>query len=155
MYQDAQTRLWASAALTSTAVSTNAYDLAAPAVSGGTIRDIGTGEPLVIAINVEVAADFTTGNETYEFDIVTATATDLTTGQLIISQNVILYSALTAGKTIYLPVPPRMNGAVAQRYLGLKYIGAGTTPTITVSAWVTLQSMIDSVYYYPTLITVN
>jgi hypothetical protein len=158
MYEDAQTQLWSAAALTVTAVSTNAYDLGAVPTGGsanGVIRDIGTGEPLCIAISVGVAADFTTGNETYEFDLITATANDLTTGQLIIYQAAILTPALTAGKLAILPIPPRLFNAAAQRFMGLKYVGGGTTPTITVTAWITMQSMIDSVYYYPSLFVVN
>ena len=158
MYEDKQTQLWSSAALTSTAVSTNAYDLgAAPSnvSANGAVVDPSTGEPICFAIAVGVAADHTTGDETYEFDIISATANDLTTGQLIIAQYAILYSALTAGALIVLTMPPMQAGAVKQRFLGLKYIGGGTTPTITVTAWITTPKQIQAQAYYPTAIVVN
>lgn len=154
MYEDAQLQVWNAAALTSTAVSTNAIDLGA-AVNSGILRSVGTGEPVGFAISVGVAADHTTGDETYEFDIITATANDLTTGQLIIAKYVVLFSALTAGSLLFLPIPPNWAGAVGQEFVGLKYVGGGTTPTITVTAWLTLASMVQEQAFYPTLITVD
>jgi hypothetical protein len=158
MYEDAQTQLWAAAALTASAVSTNAYDLGtAPTTvsANGSVRDPSTGEQLVFVIAVGVAADHTTGDETYEFDVISATANDLTTGQLIIAKYVILFSALTAGAIIVLSLPPLQAGTVIQRFLGLKYVGGGTTPTITVTAWITMSKMVQAQAYYPTAIVVN
>ena len=47
-------------ALTATADSTNVIDLSND-------RDIGIGEPMALVVTVGVAADFTTGDETYQF----------------------------------------------------------------------------------------
>lgn len=158
MYEDKQTQLWSAAALTATAVSTNAYDLGtAPSTvsANGAVRDVSTGKPICFAISVGVAADHTTGDETYEFDIISATANDLTTGQKIIAQFVILFSALTAGSLVVLTMPPMSAGVAPQRFLGLKFVGGGTTPTITVTAWVTSPDLIQAQALYPTAIVVN
>lgn len=152
MYEDAQTQLWSAAALTSTAVSTNCYDCGAPFTAGGVQPDPSIGQVMGVELTVGVAADHTTGDETYEFDIITATASDLTTGQLIIAQYVLLYSDLTAGAKFFLPIP---QGRITQRYLGAKYIGGGTTPTVTVTAWITSSNMSERQKYYSTAITVN
>jgi hypothetical protein len=159
MIRDAQTALWEAAALTATAVSTNCYDTGAPGVSGGISNDIATGEPLCLVISVGVAADLTTGDETYQFQVITATATDLTTGQRIIAQSEVfattrVTSKLTpAGKVVIVPIPP---GSIDQRYLGARYVGGGTTPTITVTCWIAPMSMIDSgAEYYKTAIVVS
>ena len=155
MIRDSQTSLWEAAALTSTAVSTNCYDLGAGYTTGtsnGDARDPSVGIPEGVILCVGVAADHTTGDETYEFDIITATASDLTTGQLIVNQHIILYSDLTAGKKYWLPIDA---GRVTQRYLGAKYIGAGTTPTITVTAWLGAWYEFEKIKYYPSAIVVN
>lgn len=158
MYIDAQTKVWDAAALTATAVSTNVVDLGGlPAVhsANGSLREIGSGTPVGFALSVGVAADHTTGDETYEFDIITSTASDGTTGQLIIAKYVVLFSALTAGALLFLPIPPLQAGAAVQQFVGLKYVGGGTTPTVTVTAWLTLQSMIQAQTLYPTELVIN
>lgn len=154
MFRDSQTALWEAAALTSTAVSTNAYDLGAvPTGSAhGDAIDPSVGEPLCVVLSVGVAADHTTGDETYEFDIITATASNLTSSATTLAQYVLSYALLTAGALIVLPIP---QGAVVQRYLGAKYIGGGTTPTITVTAWIAPMSMIQKTKNYTTAIVVN
>jgi hypothetical protein len=157
MIRDAQTALWEAAALTATAVSTNCYDTGAPYVSGGISNDIGTGEPLAIVIAIGVAADFTTTDETYLFQAITATATDLTTGQKIVASTTTYAGAgpvgiLSAGRVLVLPIPP---GSIDQRYVGAKYTGAGTTPTITVTAWIAPMSMIQLQEYYKTAIVIS
>lgn len=142
MIIDAQTTLWSAAALTATAVSDNCYDTGAAGVSGGPLNDLARGEPMVFAMAVIVSADHTTGDETYEFDIISATASDLTTGQLILAKYVMLYSDLVAGNLVIFPMPVATQ--VVQRYIGLKYVGGGTTPTITVTAWLTSQHMVQT-----------
>lgn len=142
MIIDGQTTLWNAAALTATAVSDFAYDLGAAAVTSGTIADPTSGEPLCVAMAVLVAADSTTGNETYEFDTISATASDLTTGQVIIAKYVILAANLSAGTLVIFPLQP--HAVPAQRYLGMKAVLGGTTPTITVTAWITSMKMVQT-----------
>jgi hypothetical protein len=151
MILDSLLKVSASQALTATAVATNTYDQGAPYTSGGTNTEIGEGEPMGFLVNVEVAADFTTGDETYEFDVVSATAADGTTGQLIHLKMALLASYLVAGRNVFVPIPP---GIITQRYITLKYILAGTTPTLTVSAYLVPAAQYESVKkYYSTAST--
>lgn len=157
MFVDAQTKLWDALALTTTAVSTNAYDLGAPAVATQATRRIGTGEPLVVAISVGVAGAHA-GTETYEFQLIAATASDLTTGQRILVTTGTIATAtvaaeLAAGTLLYIPVPPG-EPLTGERYLGLKLVSANSA-AITVTAWITLQSMIQEWTPYPTLVRVS
>lgn len=161
MIRDAQTNLWEAAALTVTAVSTNCYDTGIPGVtpgdptgiSGAIANDIGTGEPLALILTVGVAADHTTGDETYEFGVITATATDLTTGQIVLVTRVISYALLTAGAIIQIPIP---SGSVTQRFVGAKATLGGTTPTITVTCWIdTMSKMQKSSEYYATAVRIS
>jgi hypothetical protein len=145
MYEDAHTLLWAAAALTSDAVSTNTYDC------GAATDDVSRGEPLCAVICVIVAADFTTANETYQFNLLQDAAADLNTADILLSR-VIAASALTAGSVHIIPFPP---GAITKRYLGLGYDGGGTTPTITVTAWITAMSMIHMWKSHPDGFTIT
>lgn len=145
MYIDNQTLLWDAVALSANASSTNTYD----SLAAG--NEIGTGEPLVAVIQVDVAADFTTGNETYQFDFIQSAAANLSSPDVLVSR-VIAAASLTAGSIHYIPLPP---GAKTARYLGLSYTGGGTTPTITVTAWITAQNMIQSYKSYPDGFTIS
>jgi len=134
--------LWNAAALAATAVSDNAYDTGAQPVAGSIFNDLSRGEPLVFAIAVIVAADLTTGDETYEFDIINDSASNLTTAPNTLAKYVIPAANLTLGTLLALPMPIRTG--TPQRYLGLKAVLGGTTPSITVTAWITSMNMIDT-----------
>lgn len=135
-FRDGECQLSASQAVTTDAVSTNAYDLGAAGI------DIGTGEPLVVDVNVEVAADHTTGDETYAFELIQSAAAALTSPDTLVSRT-IAAATLVAGYTFQIEVPP---GAVTKRYLGLNYNTGGTSPSITVSAYVQPRSMAQTQY---------
>ena len=156
MFIDVQNQVWSSTALTATALSTYSIDgNCVPYTTGtanGAKNDIGTGEPMAFVMTVGVAADFTTGDETYKFDIVTATDAALATSLTTIASYTLLTTLLTAGAVIIMPVPA---GAVVQRYIGLKATLAGTTPTVTVSAFLEPLSMIQKQAYYTSAIVVN
>jgi hypothetical protein len=136
MILDAQNMLSDSQAVTADAVSANTIDLANPTEK----NEIGAGEPLTAVIAVEVAADFTTGDETYEFQLIQSANADLSSPDVLASRAIVAGS-LTAGSIHYLPVPP---GSVTKRYLGLNYNVGGTSPSITVSAFIQPQSMIEN-----------
>jgi hypothetical protein len=55
-------------------------------------------------------------------------------------------AALTAGSLHYIPVPPASK---TKRYLGLFFNGGGTTPTITVTGWITTATMLQTNKAYP------
>jgi hypothetical protein len=145
MILDGQLQLSSSQALTTTAVATNVIDL-------GLDRSMGTGEPLAVVVTVEVAADQTTGDEDYQFDIETSSDAAQTTAVQLLNRRVFESGTptapaqdadlLVAGFKFVMNVPPAKLSET-ERYLGLRYTLAGTTPTITVSAHLQPQSMID------------
>lgn len=144
-YIDFQTLLSDSQALTATAVSTNAYDTGAANGEG----DLGSGEPMCIEFNVEVAADATTGDETYTFAVIESAATNLGSATTLASRT-IAASLLVAGYTFALAIPPTIL-----RYVGANYTLAGTTPTVTVSANIKPLSMVEQRVVHPDAITIS
>lgn len=148
MYVDALTRVWNAAALTTDAASTSSYDTGQ---TGG--NDVSTGEPLSACITVGVAADHTTGDETYQFNLIQSATADLATPDILatIPFTAAQYALLAAGAIISVPIP---LGVITKRYIGLYLDSGGTTPTITVTAWFTPTSMIQKAKTFPTSIVV-
>jgi hypothetical protein len=145
MFLDAQTLVWDATALTSDAASSNTYD------SGAAGNEIATGEPLTLCIQVDVAADGTTTDETYEFQVIQSTVAALTSPDILVQRS-ITYANLSVGSLHYLPIPP---GAKTKRYLGAYFNGGGTTPTITVTAWFAPMSMIQRNAVYADALTIS
>ena len=145
MILDAQLQFSDSQAVTADAVGTNVIDLSQA-------RDIGTGEPLAVVFIVEVAADQTTGDENYTFDVEYATNAAQSTGRQLIGRRVFESGSptapaqnadlLVAGFAFVIPIPPVSPGE-DERYLGIRYDVTGTTPTITCSAYLQPLSMIE------------
>ena len=123
---DARLECSSAQALTASADSTNVIDLT------GTALQVGAGRPLYMHFNVTVAADFTTGDETYSFSVATGAATSLGT---VLASRAIVAGTLVAGYNFSIAVPS--TGAL--RYLGAEYVLAGTSPTITVDAYLSDQ----------------
>lgn len=124
MIVDAQLMFSEAQALTATAVSTNIIDLKKDV-------DIGLTRELFIAVVVGVAADYTSANETYAINIQT-------------DDNASFSSASTIGETVNLDTAAkRAAGYVAllkvptenEQYLRLNYTLGGTTPSVTLSAY--------------------
>lgn len=136
MITDAQQYFSSSQALTATAASTNLIDLN---VAG----DLFPGEPLDVQINVNVAADFTTGDETYAFSLETDDNAAFSSPLTILSKTVAAGS-LTLGSKVMLPIPN-----TAERYLRVKYTLGGTTPSVTTTAFLTPREAIDQQTRYP------
>lgn len=146
MILDAQNALATSQALTATAVGENVIDLSLD-------RSIGNGEPLGVVFVVEVAADQTTGDEDYTFQIEYASSAAQDADQKTVAsvafesgtptapaQNADL---LVAGYQFVLAVPPA-SLSVSERYFGIRSVLAGTSPTVTISAYLQPMSQIDS-----------
>lgn len=112
-------------ALTATAASTNVIDL-------GSDRDIGPGRPLWVVVQVDVAADGTTGDETYSVALETDDNSGFSSASSLATVSI---PRSTVAGTRFLIGMPRAN----ERYLRLYYTLAGTTPTVTLSAWLTDQ----------------
>lgn len=135
MYIDGNLLLCDAQSFTVDALSTNTIDLGSQTPK----RQMGDGEPLCVVVQVDVSADFTTGDETYEFQVIESANANLSTATIIaqqtyIASGVMISSLLVAGYILVIPIPP---GFPTQRYLGLNFNGGGTTPTITFTAWLT------------------
>ncbi len=124
MILDNQLVLSDAQALTATAASTNVLDLKAAGLYGN-------GEPLALVVWVDVAADGTTGDETYTVKLQSddadtfGSATDLTAAVSIPRTTAV------AGYKVIVDLPAN---AATERYLRAYYTLAGTTPTVTVTA---------------------
>lgn len=138
--RDAYLRLADTQAFAATAVSANTKDL------GGTNKDVSGGvDGLVIAMAVDVAADATTGDETYELQAISSASADLSS-PTVLSSRAIPRASLTAGSEWFLDVP---QGPIAQRYLGARLVLGGTTPTITATIDIIPRSFATRWTTYP------
>lgn len=145
MYVDAQQLFSDAQAVTADAVGTNVIDLSID-------RSIGTGEPMAVVFVVDVAADQTTGDEDYTFDVEYASDAAQTTARKLIGRRVFESGTptapamdadlLVAGFKFVIPIPPTVLSE-SERYLGIRYDVTGTTPTITCTAFLQPMSMID------------
>lgn len=149
MRTDALLLLSDAQAVTADVVSTNALKLGAAGL------DIGVGEPLAVVFVIDVAADYTTGDETYKFVVRTATASNGTTGAVsLVETPAIAGDALTAGTRFALLLPQNRVAATAT-HLAAYYDVTGTTPTVTVTAFVQPASMVQNDEYYASGFTVQ
>lgn len=121
---DAKLLLSDAQALTATADSTNSIDFSSD-------RDIGRGEAWALVMVVDVAADFTTGDETYTVEIETDSTSAFSSATSLFS-TAILAAALTAGSTHIFPL-----GVTNEQHVQAVYTLAGTTPTVTVTTYLT------------------
>ena len=149
MILDAQNRFSASQAVTAAAVGTNVIDL-------GVNRSIGNGEPMAVAFFVEVAAKVSATNEDYTFQVEYSTDAGQTTGRQVVGTRIFETTPtapaqdaalLTVGFTVIVPIPPTKL-AESGRYLGIRYVTAGTSPAVTVSSFLVPQKDIDATNDY-------
>lgn len=149
MFIDALTRIWNAAVLTATANSTSSYDTGR---TGG--NDISVGEPLVLCLVVTSAAKVSSTDETYQFNILQSAAAALTSPDTLLSiafTNAQAGTLLAAGAVLGIPIP---IGSITKRYLGASTTIAGTSPTVTVTAWFCPASMVQKNVTFPTNITI-
>jgi hypothetical protein len=137
LFSDAQ-------AVTADANSTNIIDL-------GVGRNLFDGEPLAVVLVIDVAANVADADETYEFEVHTDDNSALSSSTQLIAQ-AIAGAALTAGSTHVIPVPV---GVTLERYLGLKFDVGGTTPSVTVTAFLQPLSMVQKYKSYPKGYTIS
>jgi hypothetical protein len=133
MFLDALLLVSDAQAVSATAFSTNTIDLGDVTPK----REVGTGEELGFGMSVDVAADATTGDETYTFEVVQSANADLTSPDVLASR-AIARADLKIGTRWFFPVP---MGAPTKRYIGMRYTLGGTTPSITVTTWLTARSL--------------
>jgi Bbp16-like protein len=158
MILDVQNQFSDSQAVSASAVGTNVIDLS-------TARSIGNGEPMCVLFNVEVAADQTTGDEDYTFEVEYASNAAQTTGRQLIGRRVFESGTPTApaqdadllvpGYKFMIPLPATLPSEDEQ-FIGIRYVTAGTTPTITVSAHLVPMSMAEvGPVAYPDALTIS
>ena len=157
MILDSQTKFSDSQAVTASAVGTNVIDLSVA-------RSIGSGEPMAVMFVVEVAADQTTGDEDYTFDVEFATNAAQSTGRQLMGRRVFESGTpgapaqdadlLVVGFRFYIPLPPVTAGEDEQ-YIGIRYTTAGTSPTITCSSHLVPLSFVDSYVDYANNYTIE
>jgi hypothetical protein len=157
MFLDAQNLFSDAQAITADAVGTNVIDLSAD-------RSIGNGEPMAVLFTVDVAADQTTGDEDYTFEVEYATNAGQTTGRQLVGRRVFESGTptapaqdadlLVAGFQFAIVIPPTKLTESSQ-YLGVRYDVTGTTPTITVTAALVPLSMIQADNVYADNITIS
>lgn len=145
MFLDSQNQFSDSQAVTATAVGTNVIDLSQD-------RSIGNGEAMTVMFVVEVAADQTTGDEGYTFEVEYASDADQTTGRQLIGRRVFESGTptapaqdadlLVAGFVFYIDVPATTL-AESEQFIGIRYAVAGTTPSITCSSYLMPKSFGD------------
>lgn len=92
----------------------------------------GRGEPLALVFNNPTAAEFGDANETYQFSVETDSAEGMGSKVTVAQSRAFNGDELPAGSKVVLPLAP---GQVKQYVQGFVTVG-GTTPDITVDAWI-------------------
>lgn len=141
MQLDAQLQFSAAQALSATADATNVVDL-------GVAREIGDGRRLSLYIHVSVAADTASANETYAVSITTDDNASLTSDAVVVGPIDLPRALLTANSLHEIPLPAK-GLAAFERYMGVVYTLGGTTPSVTLSAWLAPSGSLPSVKTYP------
>ena len=150
MYLDSQLQFSDTQTVTATAVATNVLDLSVD-------RSIGNGEPMAVLFIIESAAVQSGGDEDYTFDVEYASDAAQTTGRQRIGQRIFESGTPTApaqnadllvtGFVFLIPIPPTKLSE-SEQFLGIRYVTAGTSPTITCDAFLIPMSMIDATNTY-------
>lgn len=112
-------------ALTATADSTNVVNL------GGDF-DVGVGQPLYLVVQVDVALDAGTGDETYVVELETDSVAAMSSSAII---NTFTFTRGDAAGTRQFQAVASAN----EQFLQVVYTLGGTTPTGTFSAWLTSE----------------
>ncbi len=130
MILDRQLLLSNAQAITATAVSTNAIDLAGA-------RDIGIGDNLDLFIRVIAPL---TGGTSVQFAYITSANADLSVATVIVQTPPIPAASLVAGSEwLRIQVPALSDAASRQRYVGVSYTVAGAFSAGTVTAGLVLD----------------
>ena len=148
MILDSQNLFSDAQAFTATAASTNIID------TRNTNRH-GAGEALTAVVTIDVAADNTTTDEAYTFALQSSADAAFTTPITHTSKVAAAGSGavtFSAGSRHFLPVP---QDASVLRYLRVYATLAGTTPTVTATAFLQPSSMLQNEAYYPKGYTIS
>lgn len=126
MWIDTRTEFSDSQALTANAASTNVIDI------GQNARNIGRGNPLYLVVQTETVADAGNGNETYSVTLQTDDSDSFASATDLMSFDIPRGSV--AG-TRFVALLPQGN----ERYLRLNYALGGTSPSVTLNAFISSQ----------------
>lgn len=137
MILDGQLQFSNDQALTATAASTNVVDLSVG-------RDIGIGEAMAVFVSVSVDADYTTTDETYQFVVQVDGNSGFPSPTDIVTSRVYNGNELTKGVTIALPIGYGSD----KQFIRVNYVLAGTTPSVTVDAYLQPLDGISGYTYY-------
>lgn len=132
MYLDALLVVADAQAFTGAAV-TNSVDLGNVTPK----REIAVGEPMGFGITVDVAASSTT----VKVEIIQATDGALTAGIVVLAERTFLAADMPAGARIFMPLPENPTAAGPLEFIGLRVTPAGGAATVTLTAWLTTQSL--------------
>jgi len=135
-YVDSQLLLSDAQAVTTDAASTNVIDLSQS-------RNIGAGEPMAVVVTVDVAADHTTGDEAYAVEVQVDDDSAFGSSTMITSYTI--PNTTVKGDVHVIPIPITASNA-DNRYLRVNYNTGGTSPSITVTAFLTALSAAPQKY---------
>lgn len=137
---DAHNRFANAQAVTTTAISANVIDLVA------TGRHMGFGEPMVVMVQLDVAASAGDNDETYSVGLETDDVADLSTSPTVLN-TVTFTRGDAAGTRKFIDVP--LTAAAYQRFMGLRFTQGGTTPTATYTAYLMSRKAAETLAYFP------
>lgn len=143
MIVDAQTRLDSAAVITATGVSTNTYD------SLLATNHIEVGEPLAMVFSIISGAVTTTGDETYQFQVIQSANADLSAQDILLSTDTTFLSrsVLVTGYRFAIVIPPQLK---TKRYLGARYVlGGNADKSITVTTDILPLKFVQNDIIYP------
>jgi len=123
MFVDRRLTFTSAQALTSSAALTDTIDL-------GQDRDLGPGEPMWWVIQLDVASDGANSDETYSFALQTDDTSAFSSPTTL---DTIVVPRSTAAGTRYWVGLPQNN----ERHLRVSATLAGTTPSVTVTSFIT------------------
>jgi hypothetical protein len=141
--RDNNTRFASAQTLTSSGASTNLLDFTQD-------RNIGIGEPMAVVITV-TAIDATSADETYTVAVQADDNSGFSSAGTVVPAVTILRSVAVPHQAV-IPIPPNLD---TERYMRLSWTLGGTTPSITYTADLVPQSMIQNYFAYPDAFVVN
>ena len=143
MILDSQNRFSDSQALTATAASTDSIDL-------GFDNNVGIGEPMSVVVFLETAADDADADETYSVDLEADSVSGF--GSAVVIATRAIPRGTASGEKFVLSVPADLS---ADQFLRLNYTLGGTTPSVTVSAYLVPTKFVDNSVAYPVGYTIS
>ena len=132
-------------ALTATADSTNLVD-------HGIASNLGSGEPLAFVVSLTVVADDTTGDETYTAQLQMDTEVTLASPVVIEACLITITRGDAAGTRYVRHLPPSLS---FQQFTQVVYTLGGTTPTVTVDAFLIPASFLQDEQVYADAVTIT